>query len=409
MNSDRPSPRQSAGATFLSRADASDAAAPLLGDDLDRNVWSVLGVPIDVATIDGAVGKIDAAVSSRRPLSFVTPNVNWLVRACRDEGAREQIIAADLSLADGAPLAWIARRLSVPIRSRVAGSDVFEALRRRPGFVGRKISVFFFGGREGSAEQAAAAVEKEESGLTAAGWLNPGFGDLDEMSAPEIIDEINAAAPDFIVVALGAAKGQAWIDRNRDSLNAPVTAHLGAVVDFTSGKIKRAPRRLRRLGLEWAWRIKEEPALWVRYASDFVSLSRLIATRLAPLTLALRSQKTQGEAAADIDRRGSVARIALSGDHTRQSLSVARSAVRDLVDDQSDLVVDLTDLGRVDLAFVGFLLMLEKKIKSRGRQLFVTGANRVHNRILTANGIIGRAPGSEAEAARAEDLVAAAG
>ncbi len=398
--SGEPTPASSFGST---------APAPIASDDFQRNVWAVLGVPIDAATVDSAVGRIDAAVASRRPLSFVTPNVNWLVRACREDAARAQIVDADLSLADGAPLAGMARLLGVPIRSRVAGSDVFEALRRRPGFVGRKVSVFFFGGREGSAEAAAAALDAEASGMVAAGWLNPGFGDVEDMSAAEVIDKINAANADFVVVALGAAKGQAWIDRNRDRLRAPVIAHLGAVVDFTSGMIKRAPEIVRKAGLEWAWRIKEEPALWRRYGGDGIALAVLTVARLAPLMAAMRLQKPKGAPTADVVESRSRTHIALGGDHTRDNLSAARDAFRRAAGGRTDIAVDFAAAGRIDMAFLGLLLMLEKHAARAGRRLFVINANRVHNRILAANGVNARSNGPERDSFEGEDRLAATG
>ena len=86
---------------------------------------------------------------------------------------------------------------------------------------------------------------------------------------------MNAARPDFLVVSLGAAKGQAWIMRNLHRLDVPLVSHLGAVVNFVAGEVRRAPRWMQRSGLEWAWRVKEEPALLRRYAGD--------ALRLLPL------------------------------------------------------------------------------------------------------------------------------
>lgn len=254
--------------------------ALLARDAFDRNVWCVLGLPVDIATIDSAVGDIAMAAQGRRRLSFVTPNVNWLVRSWREAGVRREILDADLSLIDGAPLLFFARLLGAPAPSRAAGSDLFDALRRRPAYGGRKLKVYFFGGRDGAAEAAARAIEDENGPLEAVGWRNPGFGDVEAMSADEHIDHINAADPDFVVVSLGAAKGQAWIDANKARLNAPVTAHLGAVVDFTAGGIARAPEWMRRAGLEWLWRIKEEPSLWRRYYKDGVALAGLVLRHL---------------------------------------------------------------------------------------------------------------------------------
>ena len=107
------------------------AVAPLRRDDFDRDVWCLMGLAVDAADITRATAEIDDAVRTHRPLSFVTPNVNFLVRAAADANARREILDADLSLADGAPLVLMAKLLGVPVPSRVAGSDLFEALRRR--------------------------------------------------------------------------------------------------------------------------------------------------------------------------------------------------------------------------------------------------------------------------------------
>ncbi|MEO1253125.1 MAG: WecB/TagA/CpsF family glycosyltransferase [Pseudomonadota bacterium] len=369
-------------------AASSSAARRIARSPLDRDAWCVFGAPIDLATIDAAIAEIDDAVTARRRLSFVTPNVNWLVRAAASEAARREIRDADLSLADGAPVALMARLLGAPLAGRVAGADLFETLRRRPGFAGqRAIRVYFFGGRDGAAEAAAEALGQAGSALTSAGWMNPGFGDLESMSAPAVIDAINAAKPDFVVVALGAAKGQAWIDRNQDRLEAPVIAHLGAVVDFTGGAIRRAPKLLQRMHLEWAWRIKEEPALWRRYARDGAMLSRLLITRLAPSLFALSTQKSSGDARAARDASRHGAALRLAGDHRHGGLGAARAAFKDALEEDGDIVLDCEGLGRVDMAFVGLLVLFERELARRGRRLLVAKISKTHHRLLALNDV----------------------
>ena len=103
-----------------------------------------------------------------------------------------------------------------------------------------------------------------------------------------IIDKVNASEADFLAVSLGARKGQLWLHRNHQRLTIPIRAHLGAVINFQAGTVKRAPTWLRAWGLEWLWRIKEEPHLWRRYAHDGWVLLRLIFTRVLPLAVANR-------------------------------------------------------------------------------------------------------------------------
>ena len=90
----------------------------------DRDVWAIMGMPLDNVTLEEAARLVERAVETRQRLSFVTPNVNWMVRALKDEQAMRQIVNADLSLADGAPVVWLARRLGMPLKERVAGSDL---------------------------------------------------------------------------------------------------------------------------------------------------------------------------------------------------------------------------------------------------------------------------------------------
>ncbi|WP_428409951.1 WecB/TagA/CpsF family glycosyltransferase [Hyphococcus sp.] len=359
------------------------AVAPLRRDDFDRDVWCLMGLAVDAVDITRAVAAIDDAVRTRRQLSFVTPNVNFLVRAMKDEGARRDILNADLSLADGAPLVAMAKMLGVPVPSRVAGSDLFEALRRRPAFAGRRLKVFFFGGRPGAAEAAFEAINREKGGVEAVGWHNPGFGDVESMSSDEVIAKINATEADFVMVALGAAKGQAWIERNKDRLTAPVTAHLGAVVDFTAGGVARAPEWMRRSGLEWLWRIKEEPSLWRRYFDDGAALAGLALRGLLPQ--AGRTRAAPGAAEAETVLTPSETLIRLSGQLGSGALKPVREAFRAAAARGRPVRLDLSGVETADCAFLGQVLMLEKHLARSSATISLAGANRRLESLFRAN------------------------
>jgi N-acetylglucosaminyldiphosphoundecaprenol N-acetyl-beta-D-mannosaminyltransferase len=226
----------------------------------------LLGLPFDALSLEDAKSRIYAAVEDRRQLVFATPNVNFLALAHRDPRFREDVLRTDLSLADGRPIVWLGRLLGIPFVERVAGSDLIESLITEPG--PRPLKVYFFGGEEGAAAAASAALNRRRGGLIGAGSCYPGFVDLDQMDGADVIDDINRSEADLLVVSLGAAKGHRWIEANRHRLTVPVISHLGAVVNFVAGRMRRAPRFMQRTGLEWLWRILEEPKLVTRYARD---------------------------------------------------------------------------------------------------------------------------------------------
>ncbi len=251
---------------------------------LRRDLYAVMGLPFDAVSMRQAVDAVHQAVRTRVRLFISTPNLNFVMAARRDATLRRSVLISDLSLADGVPVVWVSRLLGVPITERVSGSGLFEALQRDPGAPG--IKVFFFGGPNGVAELAGAKINQAGGGMRCVGHLSPGFGSLHELSADATIAAINAAAPDFLVVALGAAKGQAWIEHNMAKLDVPVVSHLGAVVNFVAGRVRRAPRWVQHLGAEWLWRIKEEPVLARRYLNDAIGFVPVFVREILPSAVA---------------------------------------------------------------------------------------------------------------------------
>jgi N-acetylglucosaminyldiphosphoundecaprenol N-acetyl-beta-D-mannosaminyltransferase len=258
------------------------------GSTAAPGVYWLLGVPVESIDMQGAVGRIEEAVRSRRQLVFGTPNLNFLATAGHDAHFRRCLLNTRLCTADGMPLVWLGRLLGIPSLKRVAGSDLVDHLQARSG--ARPLSVFFFGGDAGVAAAAAAALDRAKGGLRSAGWLDPGRGSVEEMSTPEIVAKINSSKADFLLVALGARKGHEWIERNRAALNVPVISHLGAVINFLAGTVRRAPRAWRGIGLEWLWRIGQEPNLVSRYARDGLYLGKETLLAVLPL-LAWRVMK----------------------------------------------------------------------------------------------------------------------
>lgn len=341
-----------------------------LADALQRDVYCLLGLPVDAVDMATAVARVRDAARRREPCFISTPNLNFLIGSRSDSDFRDSVIGSELSLADGMPLVWIARLLGIPLPERVAGSNLFEHLGKD---ADKPLTVFFFGGPQGAAEAAAKRLNAEPRGLACVGYDSPGFGTVEELSGADTIARINASGADLLVVALGAKKGQAWIERNRARLSVPAITHLGAVVNFVAGTVRRAPPWMQKSGLEWLWRVKEEPQLWRRYGSDGLALARLLVTRIVPYAWLLHQRKpARAELDACACRVRETAReivVRLRGAWVRQTLAPLRECLSRVARTKKDVRVDLAHATYVDSAFLGLMLLFYGVQKANGRRL----------------------------------------
>ncbi len=346
--------------------------------DFNRNIHCLLGLPFDASTLEEAVARIRAAIDQRTPCFVSTPNLNFLIAAQKNAAFRNSVVHSDLSLADGMPIVWLAKLLGIPIPERVAGSDVFEALRNSSG---KRIKIYFFGGPTGIAEQAARQINTERKGMECVGFESPGYGSVQDMSSASTLEKINQSGADFLVVSLGAAKGQAWIEHNLEALNVPVVCHLGAVVNFVVGNVQRAPRWMQRTGLEWLWRVKEEPELWRRYFNDCRALLLLCVTKIpSNLVYAWRfgagmngGQQTAFKWVESTDGKY----IQLFGNCTQENIPAFRSACTRWFDSGQAHSIDISSVGYIDPAFLATLLMLHVHSSRLGRPIqFVSAQSR---------------------------------
>lgn len=358
----------------------------------NRPCWSLLGLPFDQVGPDEAVEIIDQAIKTKRKCFLSTPNLNFIVQSKSDESFYESVIYSDLVVADGMPLIWTAKLLGIPLQRRVAGSSLFETLqnKRRD----KSISVFFFGGQGSAAQQAADNLNRNSVGMIACGALNPGMGSIESMSDKVIIDQINAAEPDFLVVALGAKKGQQWIMKNREQLNVSVISHLGAVINFVGDNVQRAPLRWQKMGLEWVWRILQEPLLWKRYLVDGLWFLRLMITRVFPLAIYQKILGKQASQALSIkivnDIPGSNVELVLSGSATIEHGRLLKSTCRKILDQleaSPNISINCSKLGYIDSSALGTLMLLKANIKRRGGEFGLFGTSPRINRLMRLHGV----------------------
>lgn len=356
-------------------------------DELSREAYCVLGVPIDVIEMSSVLRDIEAAAASRSPLFISTPNLNFLVKSQANPDFRGSLLQSDLCPADGILVVWIARALGIPIKGRIAGSDIFVALKAGHG-AGKPLKVFLFGGADGVAAAACQALNAQPSGLVCVGSYYPGLGSVDDMSHDYVIDEINSSEADLLVVSLGAEKGQTWLQRNHRRLRIPVRAHLGAVINFEAAVIKRAPHVMRRLGLEWLWQIKEERHLWKRYWSDGNALIHLLFTSILPLALRhWRALECDEDLVITEAHDYDAVTLSLGGAATARYLDKIIPALRSATATGKSIVIDFSHTRTVDARFLGLLLMLSKTQKGSGATAIFTGLSPELKNLFRLNGV----------------------
>jgi N-acetylglucosaminyldiphosphoundecaprenol N-acetyl-beta-D-mannosaminyltransferase len=231
----------------------------------ERERVVVHGVPIDPLTEDDVVGHVRSELRAGRGGWIVTPNVDHLRHASRDSGLARLIRSAELSVADGAPVVWAARLSGRPLPARVAGADLLWSLSAAAAEDG--FSVYLLGGEPGVPDRAAEALQRACPGLRIAGTCSPPRGfEQDPVELQKCLDGVDAAQPDLVFVGLGFPKQENVINGFAPLLPGTWWLGCGAALPFAAGDLRRAPRWMQPLGLEWLFRLAHEPRrLFRRY------------------------------------------------------------------------------------------------------------------------------------------------
>lgn len=227
---------------------------------------SLCGVPIDSYSFDEVLEKIILQAESKHDSQYVvTPNAQHLVTLQHDLYFREIYKSAFLSVPDGVPLLWAAKFLKTPLKNRVNGTDLFEKTCEVASE--KALKVFFLGGRPGAADAVSRVLSKRHPNLIISGTYCPPYGfESDDQELAKINGLIKSASPHILFVGLGAPKQEKWIYENYRELNVPISIGIGVSFELVSGMVRRAPKIMQSLGLEWFFRLLMEPKrLWRRY------------------------------------------------------------------------------------------------------------------------------------------------
>lgn len=235
----------------------------------------MLGVPFDNVTMEETVLAVRSMIESRQPHYIATANVDFVVQVQEDIELRRILFDAHMVLCDGMPLVWASKRLGNPLRERVTGADLVPRLLVEAEKLGWR--VFYLGGTEVSIQAAAAKTLEKHPRLNLVGAYSPPFQALLEMDHAEILKRITHAKPDLLFVAFGCPKQEKWINMHYRSTGVAVSVGVGATLDFMAGTFRRAPLWMQKVGLEWLYRLLQEPKrLARRYGKGLWVFSRAI-------------------------------------------------------------------------------------------------------------------------------------
>lgn len=232
-------------------------------NEMPLNRMRFMNTYLDNVTRNEAIAHIEKCINERRICHVITPNVDQIVRIETDSYFREICEHAELLLADGHPLLWIAKWYGKPIKEKICGSDLVPelcSLAARKGY-----RVFLLGAADGVARNAAEKLKQKYPGLVIAGVFSPSYRFEDNQAE---IDKINnllfESKADLLFVGLGVPKQDIFIFENMKKYQIPMSFSVGATIDFIAGVQKRAPKWMSHIGLEWFYRLLKNPKRMIK-------------------------------------------------------------------------------------------------------------------------------------------------
>jgi N-acetylglucosaminyldiphosphoundecaprenol N-acetyl-beta-D-mannosaminyltransferase len=222
---------------------------------------ALLGTPIDPLSWEQALGRILRWASARQSRMICLCNVHVVVSARHDEALAQALQLADMSTPDGAPVAWLMRKIGWPEQQRISGPDLMWRLIAEA--VRLQLPVFLLGSTETTLARLTQRLQQVFPDLQIAGMLSPPFRQLSATEDAQMVEIINNSGARLLFVGLGCPKQEIWMAAQRDRVQA-VMLGVGAAFDYHAGVLPRAPQNWQRLGLEWLYRLWREPTRLIK-------------------------------------------------------------------------------------------------------------------------------------------------
>ncbi len=232
---------------------------------------SICNIPVDALTMEETINLIDKSIIERKPIHHVVINAAKVVNAQKDSELKESIVNCDIINADGQAIVWASRLFNTPLPERVAGIDLMEALVKLS--AEKNYRIFFLGAKEEIVNSVVDFYSKLYNKNIIAGYRNGYFKKDEEQAVAKQICDSNA---DILFVAMSSPKKEIFLNTYKDLIQAPFIMGVGGSFDVVAGFVKRAPMWMQKSGLEWFYRVLQEPRrMWKRYLfgnSEFIYL-----------------------------------------------------------------------------------------------------------------------------------------
>lgn len=254
--------------------------------------YELLGIPIDALTFRETVGRALLAMERKELTQHVAINAAKVVNARKNPELRQDIADSHIVGVDGMAIVWAARLLGIRVPERVAGVDLMEALLAQ--CARRGLRPYFLGARQDVLENAVARAHRRWPGLDVAGFRNGYFRPEAEAG---IVRAIRDSGADCLFIGMPTPRKERFLRRHRQELGVPFIMGVGGGIDVLAGHVRRAPLLMQRAGLEWLYRIYQEPGrMWHRYATTNVVFAGLVARALIARLFAAAPSARHAEA-----------------------------------------------------------------------------------------------------------------
>ena len=339
---------------------------------------ALFGLPITNVTMDQTLSRIEEYIASGTTHQIATANLDFARNSLKSDYLQRIICECSMVLPDGAPMLWASSMFQSPLQERVTGVDLIPGLAQlsaRKGY-----GIFLLGSTEQDSADAAAVLRQRFPGVRIVGRHCPPVAALHEMDNEDILSRIEEADPQILLVAFGNPKQEIWIHRHRERLSVPIAIGVGGALNMIAGSLKRAPRWVQAMHMEWAFRLAQEPMrLLPRYAHDAAALLMhlplgLAVNRLQPL------ERRHGRL--EVRYEGTVRIVStparLSGEVSRL---LAREA-REAAEAGQTVVVDMSATVRVEADGLGGLLEARRLLLAQGLWIWLSGMSIPVRRVL---------------------------